>query len=177
MKIWFIIKAILYLTGGVAILVMNETALSGVGYVVGTVILAYGVDLIVLSLIRKKYVGENAIFCGALVHLFVGVIMFIVRDDIVKVCLVWAVWSILRESKELTEAVHRMIHRKYGLINAVESVAIIVLSFLMVLEPNIHHAHLHVIILGIELILEILFPIANRVLDGFIARRKAEKEG
>lgn len=175
MKIWFILKAILYTVAGALILAFNTAVADNVGLIVGIVILAYGVDLVVISLIKKSYIGGDAIFFGALIHIFIGVILFIVRDDIVKVCLVWAVWSILRESKELSEAIHRLSHRRPAFLNAAESLLIIALSFTMVLEPTVHHAHVHVVILGVELILEIVFPIANKFIDGLIERKKADK--
>ena len=45
---------------------------------------------------------------------------------------------------------------------------------MMVLEPTEHHAHVHIILLGVELILEVMFPIFNNAIDGFLDKRKKE---
>lgn len=174
MKIWQTIKTVLYTVAGILILVFNEQIMPAVGFVVGTTITVYGVDLLILTLLRKKFFGENALVFDALIYILIGIIIFIVSGDIVKVCLVWAVWSILRESKEMNEAMHRISHGRPSFINLAESVVCIVLCFLMVLEPTLHHAHTHIIILGIELILEVAFPIFNRIIDDSIENRKAK---
>ncbi|MBR1868216.1 MAG: hypothetical protein IJ800_06560 [Clostridia bacterium] len=176
MKQWQIIKTILYTLAGIAVLIFHDSIMDFVGYIVGAVIVAYSVDVLIVSVIKKTYIGENLFLFGGLIHLFIGIIIFIVSDDLVKICLVWAVWSIIREGKELSESIHRLASKKPSLINAIESVVIIYMSFSMILEPNSHHAHLHVVLLGIELILEVAFPIANRLIDGFIEKRNARKE-
>jgi len=173
MKPLQIIKTVLYVLGGIAVLILNNVIMESefVGILVGIVIALYAADVIILSVAEKTMLGENGLFI-ALSHLLLAVVMFVVSNDIVKVCLVWAVWSILREGKELSECAHRLYHKKPALISAIESVVIIIFSFTMILEPGEHHAHVHVIILGIELILEVFFPIANKFLDDLIEKRK-----
>ena len=61
-------------------------------------------------------------------------------------------------AKEITEDLHRIAHKGPGFISIVESIVIIVLSVSMIMNPTEHHAHVHVILLGIELILEVAFP-------------------
>lgn len=171
MKIWRIIKTVLYSVAGLLILVFNEPIMPAVGTLVGSVVIFYGIDITILSILKGRFFGENSLFFGGLVQLLMGVIIIIVRGDIVKVCLVWAVWSILREGKELSESLHAILAKRRGFINFAESVTIIVFSFMMIMEPTEHHAHFHVIILGIELILEVFFPIANDFIDRLSGRK------
>lgn len=175
MKPWLIIKSILYITLGAVILLFNNEIMEFVGIMVGGVVAFYGVDIAVLSIIERKYFGENQLFFGGLVQILMGVILYIVRAEIVSVCLVWAVWSILREGKELSEALHHIIQKRVGIINFIESVIIIIFSFTMIMNPGEHHAHIHVIILGIELILEVLFPILNAAMENFLEKKKASR--
>ncbi|MBO4572857.1 MAG: hypothetical protein J5762_03745 [Clostridia bacterium] len=168
-----VIKTVLYMLAGVAVLTFNREIMDYVGTVVGAVIFAYGVDRIIISIIKKEVLSEEGLF-SALTHVLLAVVMFVVTDDIVKMCIVWAVWSILREGKELSESVHRLSRGNLGLVNAIESVVIIVFSFMMITEPTEHHAHVHVIILGIELMLEVLFPIVNEVFDKSMEKRRAK---
>ena len=174
MNYYRIIKTILYVVSGIVILILNEIIMNVVGYVVGSVILVYGLDLIVKSIETHNYFGEDSTLTHAIIHMFIGIILFIVAGYIAKICIVWAVWSILREGRELTECFHRVAHRRPAFINITESIIIIVLSFMMVLEPTEHHAHVHIILLGVELILEVMFPIFNNAIDGFLDKRKKE---
>ena len=43
------------------------------------------------------------------------------------------------------------------------------------MEPGEHHAHVHIYLLGIELILEVIFPFANMYIDRYLAVRHAKK--
>ena len=65
----------------------------------------------------------------------------------------------------MTEALKRIIKKRPGVVNVLESVVVIILSVGMIITPSIHHAHLHIIILGIELILEIAFGAAEDFLE------------
>ena len=176
MKQWQIVKTILYSLAGIAVLVFHEQITDFVGFVVGAIIIAYSVDALIVSVIKKNYIGENLFLFGGLIHLFIGVIIFIVSDDIVKICLVWSVWTIILEGKELSESISRLLLKKPSILNTIESIVIIFMAFLLILEPTLHNAHVHVVILGIELILEVLFPIANDIVDGLIEKKKNKKK-
>ena len=169
MKPFGIIKTILYLIGGIAVLALNETIMEQhyyVGIVVGIVILSYAIDVMIIGVISRNILTRVGIYT-VITHVLLAVVLFIVRDTLVTVCLVWAVWTILREGNEISEGIHRIMNKKSGFINILESVVIIMFSFAMILEPTEHHAHVHIIILGIELILEALFPFINNWLDTF----------
>ena len=144
-----------------------------VGMVVGSVVFLYGINITIVSALRKRWIGENALIFDGLLLFFIGVILFIVREDIVKVCLVWAVWSIMREGKELTSAIVG-IKNKEGVevLNLIESIVIIVFSFTMIMNPNEEHVHFHVYLLGAELLLEVIFPVIKLL----IARRNRKKK-
>ena len=165
MKVWKIIKFVLYMAAGVTILVFNHPVMSVVGYLVGAVILAYGIEPILVGAFQKKLFKENSALFDGLIYILLAVSLFIVSDDIIKICLIWAVWSMIREGKELAESVHHIREKRPGLTNLIESVVIIAFSFTMVLEPGEHHAHIHVIILGIELMLEVIFPLFDPLYD------------
>ena len=177
MKPLQLIKTVLYILAGIAVVIFNNEIMESLGVVVGIVVICFGVDYIIMGITHKKYFGETGLFFPALTYILLGVILFIVTDDIKSVCLVWAVWAILREGKELSESIHRLTEKKPGLINALESVVIIIFSFTMIMEPGEHHAHVHVFLLGGELILEVLFPIANMLFDKYIEKKVASAEG
>lgn len=163
-----IVKAVLYICAAIAIFILHARVMPYVGYVVGGVILIWSLDEIVERWHEKRF----AMLSIPLVQIVIAVLLCLASKDIVKVCVIWGVWSVIRESREMTHALDRLAYKKSGLINTIESVVVIVMSALMILEPGEHHAHVHIVLLGIELILEILFPLSNEFFD-----RYAEKKG
>lgn len=163
------IKAAIYISAAILIFIFHETVMPGVAFLVGAVILAYAVEEFWLLIRERKY----ADLAGSLIQFVLAILLFIVHEEIVSVCIIWGVWSIIREGREMTHALaHIRVHR-LALLNIAESVVVAFLSATMILEPGHHHAHTHVILLGIELILEILFPLAEEGLDRLIKRRKS----
>ena len=57
-------------------------------------------------------------------------------------------------------------------LNVIESIVVLVLSFMLIANPHPEHAKLHLILLGFELILGVLFPHADYF---FIKRHEAKK--
>ena len=174
MQKWQIVKAVLYLTLAVFIFVLNKTIMPYVGVLVGAIVCLYAVEELAVYAVRKELFSDAYHSFDGITQLLIGIILFIVSGDIIKVCLVWGVWSILRESKEMAEAINKLSTRKSEIINVIESVTVIVLSFLMILEPNDDHAYLHMILLGVELVMVVLFYYIE-VLGDKIAKRKSAK--
>lgn len=157
MKNWQTLKAILYLALALLIFIFNGAVMSYVGFLVGGTVFLYAAEeLIVLTARRELFNSPFHLFDG-IAQLLIGVILFLVSDDVFKVCLVWGVWSILRESKEMAEAIVKLPKRKLCVINVIESVVVIVLSFLMIVNPSEARAHLHVLLLGAELVIVVVF--------------------
>lgn len=175
-KHFLAIKFVLYMIAGILVLVFNKAIMEYVGVVVGSVVIVFGLDMSIVTFVKRNYSNYYAPIFEGLTQILLGVILILVRADIVKVCLVWAVWSIIREGKEMSEAVHHIIKKRRGFINLAESVALIFFSFQMILHPTEHHAHTHVYLLGVELMLEVLFPYANILLDRLDEKRKRSSD-
>ena len=82
-------------------------------------------------------------------------------EEYATVCVIWAVWSILRESIELQEIVEGELHPVLGVVSGLESVAVIVLSVMLMIEPGEHHAMIHSYLLCVELVLSAVIPLLN----------------
>lgn len=145
----------------VFIFIFSKALIPYVGFLVGAVVCMYALEELIVYAAKKILFSDPYHLFDSITQLIIGVILFIVSYDIIKVCLVWGVWSILRESKEMAEAITKLSARKTEIINVVESVIIIALSFTMILEPNESHAYLHIILLGIELVIVVLFYFAE----------------
>lgn len=167
-----IFKAILYILSAVVILVFHEEVMPYVGILVGGVVAAWSLDELIVLLREKNFAALSI----PVVQIVISMLLFLAHGDIVKICIIWGVWSVIRESREMTGALVRVLQRRSGVLNITESVVVIVLSAMMILEPSEHHAHVHVILLAVELILEIVFPLSNRLLDRRAEHKKAARQ-
>lgn len=171
-----IIKAVVFCAAGALVLVFHDAIMENdgalVGIIVGSTVILYGLVTTIRSFIEKRFFGDDYLLFGALSQFMIAAALFAVANSIESVCIVWAVWSILRECREMSKAIFSLTHRRPGVINILESVVIIVFSFFMIIEPGEHHASLHVYLLGVELILEIVFSAINLFFDRFAEKRK-----
>ena len=160
-------KAVLFITAAILIFIFHEEVMPYAAFLVGGVILAYAVEELGFLIARKKYADMAA----GLIEIMLAVLLFIVHDNILSICVIWGVWSVIREGREMTHAIAHFRKQRLALLNIAESVVVIVLSCMMILEPGHHHAHIHVILLGIELLLEIAFPLAEKGIMRALPRR------
>lgn len=163
-----ITKAALYITAGILIFFLYEKMMPYVAFLVGGVVLAYALEELGFQIARRKFTD----IAGSLIQIILAVLLFLSHDEIEKVCVIWGVWSIIREGRELSHALSHVKESAVAALNILESIAVTVLSVMLVLTPGEHHAKIHLIILGVELILEILFPF----LEELVQRKKAKKQ-
>lgn len=175
MKIWHLSKVILYLTLAILIFVFNNEIMPYVGILVGGVVCIYAAEELLIFAIKKELFNNPYHLFDGIAQLLIGAILFVVSSDIIKVCIVWGVWSILRESKELAEAIDQLSKYLSGIINIIESVVVIILSFFMIVHPDDAHARLHVFLLAAELIIVVLFYFMEVLRDKIILKRKRLK--
>ena len=153
------IKTIIFVLLGIFLLVCSKVALEYLPYTIGFIMTLYAVFKIVGGIIKHNlFKDEHALFEGLILLLFAFVMMFMVKDNFVTVCIIWGTWSILREAAELTEDFERLMQKGPGLLSIIESIIVIVLSVSMIAHPTEHHAHIHIYLLGIELLLEVILP-------------------
>ena len=164
-------KGILYIFAAVMIFLFHEEIIPHVAFLVGGVVLAYALEELIYLLAERHF----ADIAESLIQIVLAILLFLVHDDIIKICVIWGVWSIIREGREMTRALVHLKTKRLALVDIAESVTVTVLSAFLVLEPGHHHAKIHLILLGIELLLEILFPLLEKGLDRLLTRRKQSK--
>lgn len=160
-------KAALYILAAIMIFIFHDEIMPDVAFLVGGVVLAYALEEFAYRIARR----ELADMAESVIQIVLAVLLFLAHDDIVKVCIIWGVWSIIHEGRELTRALANVKTHRLAVVDIAESVVVTVLSATMILEPSRHHAHVHVILLGIELILEIAFPLLENVLHLLIRKK------
>lgn len=164
MKIIQITKNIIYLVLGTLILIFNQFCFANIALVVSTIMLLNAIEDIATWSIRGL-AKEGTRFFDALILLILALVLILVRKNLEKSLIIFGVWMILKEGKELTECATELRKHKYVIVDALESIFIIVMSILLIIQPNEHHAHIHVFILGIELLIEVLFYYIYQYLD------------
>ena len=170
-KIYKLVKLILFVAAGIAILVCNKLIMNEEGAIinglVGAIIAIYGIEGILLPIFTHKIKSESVEMLNGAVNVLIAVIMIFLLEghpyELRIVCVLWSVWSIMREGVEIYEKVVEGFkkHPITSTVNLAESVVVIVFSIMLITAKDAHelehHAHAHVILLGIELIIEVIW--------------------
>ena len=185
MKIYGTIRTAIYwtLTALVIAYVSALAEIEVLRYFIGGLMIFYGVEEIVLNVFKnKKHYSIHSLYWN-IIEIAIGttLVVFVETGDIevtyAVVCVGWAIWSILREAREIVELTEELKHNKLitckvvAIVNLLESLTVIAMSLTMIIEPGEHHAKIHLYLLAVELFTKVLFPIIN-----YIAERMEEKK-
>ena len=189
MKIYGAIRTAIYwaLTALVIVFLASLAQIEVLRYFIGSLMIFYGAEEIVYTAIKnKKHYSIHALYWN-LVEMLIGLtlVVFVEAGDVevtyAVVCVSWAIWSILRETRELVEVTeelkeHRLIHSKIvAVMSILESLTVIALSLTMIIEPGEHHAKIHLYLLAVELFTKMLFPIIIYIAE--LVEEKKRKKG
>ena len=192
-KIYKLTKLILFVLMGIAILILNEKIMEHsdiLNYLVGGIIAIYGLEGVILPIATKKIKAEKIEMFGGGVNILIAIIMTFLIDknteELRILCVLWSLWSIMREGEEIFDKGFEGIrnHPITSAINIAESIVVIVFSIELIIAHNEHelehHAHAHVILLGIELIIEVIWVYVGefeaRILRRLRRRRTIEEK-
>ena len=170
-KIYKLTKLILFILMGVAILILNKQIMSNEGAIinglVGAIISIYGLEGILLPVFTHKVKAEKIEMLNGGIDVLIAIIMIFLLEghpyELRIVCVLWSLWSIMREGVEIFDKgfVGIRNHPITSAINIAESIVVIVFSIMLITAHDAHelehHAHAHVILLGIELIIEVIW--------------------
>ena len=170
-KVYKLIKLILFVAAGIAILVCNKLIMHEEGAIinglVGAIIAIYGIEGVLLPIFTHKIKAESVEMLNGAINVLIAVIMIFLLEghpyELRIVCVLWSVWSIMREGVEIYEKAIEGFkkHPITSVANLAESVVVIVFSIMLICAKDghelEHHAHAHVILLGIELIIEVIW--------------------
>lgn len=159
MKIWRAIKTILYLILAVFVAVFFDWLLENVRYVVGPLMILYGTESIVMHFVLKRKVSEENEFFWGEFEVMLGVVLLL-ADGISyeSTCIIWAIWSIFRETRELEEIFKRIEKKIPVILDLAESVCSIIISVVLIINPGEKHIAVHAIFLIVELVSTVLLP-------------------
>ena len=162
---YYLGKLILFLIIAVMVFVFKTPLVENLKYFIGGLMLLYGLEEILFEIIYSRHhlLHKDKIYLGFIETLF-GIVMLCALMSYESVCIIWATWSILRESYEIKEIVAEYKALAPRIISGVESIAVIVFSILLILEPGEHHAMIHLYLLLLELTLAPLVPLIEELI-------------
>lgn len=175
-------KLVLFIAWGVLLFIFNkqisEHDTYNLAYLVASLMFAYSIFDFVDMLEKKKTLEAHTKLFDCIIQVVFGILILttfkgsIPEEGYATVCIIWAVWSICREGQELAEDLERFKEHIPAYLNVIESIVVLVLSFMLIANPHPEHAISHIILLGFELILGVLFP----HVDYFFIRKHEAKE-
>ena len=177
---YYLVKLIIFTILAVLVFIFREPLVGEnvLKYFIGALMVAYGVDEIAFNVVTKRsqFYFENKTYLG-LVELILGITTIIMPfEDYSHVCIIWATWSIIRESYEIKELVTEIRSITWTLISGLESIAVIIFSIMLIAEPTAHHAMIHIYLLLAELILSPLVPLLDEVMEKRKEQKKSENQ-
>jgi|GEM_PF-1162582 len=172
MKIFRISKLICFVIGAALIFVFRDFFVDNLRWFIGGLIVLYGsLGIVGVILEKVKPIYEGNGFTFFIVEMLIGLTILIFVKEYSTVCIIWAVWSILRESVELKEIVSGELHPLLAAVSGIESIAVIVLSIMLIMEPGHHHAVIHTYLLCVELILTSSIP----MLSHYVLKKRGDE--
>lgn len=174
---YYFIKLIVYVALAICVFIFREKLVEPLKYFIGGLMLLYGLEEILFEIVfrDKHFWHKDKIYLG-IIEITFGITLLVINlpyeADYEAVCVVWATWSIVRESFEIKELVTEIKSWTLTFLSGAESIAVIVFSVMLILEPGEHHAMIHIYLLLLELLLTPLIPL----LDEILLERKHKKE-
>lgn len=170
---YILIKLVLFLTLAVLVFIFRDKHVENLKPFIGSLMILYGLDGIAFEIVShgKNFYLTSKPYLGV-VEIALGIVLIATPIQFEYICVVWATWSIIRESYEIKEIFVDMKMIFPRILSGIESIAAIVFSILLILEPGEHHALIHMCLLSVELILNPLVVL----IDEFLIERKAKKD-
>ena len=174
---YLIVKLCVFVILAVLVFISRDKQVEHLKPFIGALMVFYGVEGLFYEAFfhHLHFIHETKSYLG-LIELIFGIVLIVSPLAFEYVCIIWATWSIVRESYELKELVSDIKTIPPRIISGAESIAVIVFSVMLILEPGEHHALIHMSLLVIELLLNPLTVILDELLVYFKAKKKAKLE-
>ena len=151
MKTLDLIKPIIYIITGTLIIIFFHKILSILPYVVGSIMVLVNVEAIVVDTLEHDY--SHTGYKLGIITLGI-IIMTAVRNDFEAICIIWATISIINGGRGLIKSATEITKSKISILGLLIALISIILSIFLILHQNEEHIQSHIILLGIEIILD-----------------------
>ncbi len=148
----------LYLVTGIIILVLNKEIEDNLYLIIGIEFILISSLELMQEYVNRAYKTTNNHIGTYLFVLAIGIIILArINKDIYVVSLMWAVATIVNSTTSINEGLHLLNERKaFSFINLALSLAEIIFSILLLMQPNENEEHVltHIYLLGISFLVE-----------------------
>ena len=174
---YLLIKLAIFTTLAAFVLIYREKLVENLQPFIGSLMIFYGLEGILYEVLchRLHFIHSGKSYLG-LIELIFGTVLLVAPLEFAYVCVIWATWSIVRESYEIKEIISDIKTIPPKILSGVESIAVIVLSIMLILEPGEHHALIHMYMLVIELILNPATVLLDELLIYLKEKKKPQVE-
>lgn len=173
MKAYKFIKLAIFIAFSVLLLVFKNDLVADLNYFVGSLVLAFGLEsTIVISIVSKKQAIKSIKFSFSIFEMILGLTILTAVKNFEFVCVMWAVWSILRQSIDIHEVLSGEVKGVLAVLLFVQSVVSIVFSILLIITPTEHHAVSHIYLLIAELLVIALPPVVDEIRNDMKIRKQ-----
>jgi len=168
MKVYYIVRFIIFTALAILIGVFAHELLDYLHLLVGAVMTLYGLEGIFFPFTRSrtKFFIEYQFYLG-LIEILLGILMMAAVRDFNNICMIWATWTIVRESFELYEETHKIIKKFPAILSLSLSIIEIVFSILLIIFASEHHALTHIYLLVPEFIICGLSPLLFEIYKAY----------
>lgn len=171
-KILRFAKLGIFVVFAVLVAIFNAHLLHYLRYLVPSLLMLYGLDSLLTSIVKeKKECYKDLWFAYGIGEMMIGITLISSTDDFEIICVVWGVWSIVREMIEIHEILSGEVKGIPALISGIESIVAITFSIMLIITPGEHHAHTHLYLLIAELMITGLIP----ALEAIFPHKKEKK--
>lgn len=156
MKLFKINRIIVYILIGALIIIFNDFILDKhlLSWIVGISTLVLSVEGLIYDIYFKKYETDRNHIGTEIFKIAVSILILTVfRNDLDMICICWAILVGLTATRALNKSIYGMVAHKPFMISMLFSILELTLAILLVTNPS-HHVSTHVVLLGIELIVE-----------------------
>ena len=171
------IELFVFLVIGFFIIFFREQLINDIKYFVGAMMIFEGLfeGVVEITSHKKEFWKQSRTYL-ALIDLIFGInLLFIPTLDYAVICVIWASWSIVKESYEIKHTVTEIKTIVAKIVGGLESAVIIAFSIVLIMEPGVHHAMTHLYLF----IIEIIFIPFVYIIDEFMyllrEKKKAKK--
>ena len=171
------IKLAIYFTLAVLIFIFRDHLIEHLKYFIGGLMIMYALEEVLFELLfhRHHFFHQSKVYLG-FIELLLGLILVIVNVSYEGTCIIWATWSLLRETHEVEEILAELNNLPAKILSGVESLVIIVFSVMLIIEPTEHHAMIHLYLLLVELIVAPLTPLLDETMTQSKKKRNQQNE-
>ena len=154
MRKFYYVKFVVYITLAILLAFNAHFFVEYLKYTLAALMLLYGLETVIITPIKeKRKCLESYEFYVGFIEILVAFVLIFAINELSTLCVIWAMWSLLREASEIKKAILRFHEKLPAVIYTIESIVDIVLSIMLLMDPTEHHAVIHAYFLCVELVI------------------------